>query len=77
MLVYRFGDMRKVSKASEHHKQSDFNFQTVTINNSTDIAIIRIHKYGWTREYSFKVKNYSKGQANWKIIEDEEVKEKE
>jgi len=77
MLVYRFGDMRKVSKASEHHKQSDFNFQTVTINDSTDTAEIKIFKYGWTREYSFKVKNYSKGQANWKIIEDEEVKEKE
>jgi len=68
--------MRKVSKASEHHKQSDFNFQTVTINDSTDTAEIKIFKYGWTREYSFKVKDYSKGQTNWKIIEDEEVGEK-
>jgi len=63
--------MKRLSKAVEIYKSGDWSNTSVRIDLSTDEAIIvMIDKSG--KKWEFKVKDYSKGQEKWKIIEDEE-----
>ena len=61
------------AKASEKYLRGEWNYSYIRLDLEKDEATITIRQRGQEKSYSFKVQNYSKGEKEWKIIEDEDV----
>ena len=61
-----------MSKASETYFSGKWNYSSIQVDGIKDEAEISILCHDWSKPKKFKVKDYSKGQDKWKIIEDEE-----
>jgi len=64
-----------VSKVSDLYKKGEWNFSNTTVDERKDEATISILCHGWKDWKKFKIKNYSKGEKGWKIIEGSDVSE--
>lgn len=67
------GGMRKLSKVSELYREGKWNYSNVEYDGEKDEATISILCHGWKDWKKFKIKNYSKGEKEWKIIEDSDA----
>ena len=62
-----------MSKVSDLYKRGEWNFSNTTVDEGKDEATVSILCHGWKDWKKFKIKNYSKGEKEWKIIEDSDA----